>query len=434
VATATAAAFTWRERLFRWGPALRNPAFRLLWLSLLPGTLGMMMAVVAFGYVAYQLSGSTTALAAVNVGWGVPMALLSPIAGVVADRFSRRTVLLVTQALVGLTAVAACLLVTSGSVQVWQLMAVTFAQGTAFAFNMPARQALIAELVGPDDLPNALAISNAGLNFNRVAGPAIAGVLLTLPAVGPGGVFALMAALYVVVLLALWRLPDSGWHGAPAAGTEGAEAAPARVSGRPRTRSRPGVLDQLGAGLSYIFGRADLRRLLLLAFLPLLFGMPYQALMPAVAAEVFQVEAAGLGALLTANGLGALAGSLVVAGMMGTGVAGRLFRLQYVSGLLFGVALMGFALVGAFVPALALVAVVGGASAAYSAVNSSLLMGQTPAEYHGRVMGVYMMTFAAMPLSSLPAAWVAEQVGLPATLAVCGALSALVVALLGRRA
>ena len=313
-------------------------------------------------------------------------------------------------------------------------MAVTFAQGTAFAFHMPARQALIAELVGPDDLPNALAISNAGLNFNRVAGPAIAGVLLTLPAVGPGGVFALMAALYVVVLLALGRLPDSGWHGAPAVGPEGAEAAPARVSGRSRTRARPGVLDQLGAGLSYIFGRADLRRLLLLAFLPLLFGMPYQALMPAVAAEVFQVEAAGLGALLTANGLGALAGSLVVAGMMGTGVAARLFRLQYVSGILFGVSLMGFALVGAFVPALALVAVVGGASAAYSAVNSSLLMGQTPAEYHGRVMGVYMMTFAAMPLSSLPAAWVAEQVGLPATLAVCGALSALVVALLGRRA
>ena len=120
--------------------------------------------------------------------------------------------------------------------------------------------------------------------------------------------------------------------------------------------------------------------------------------------------------------------------MIGAGVAARLSRLQYVSGILFGVALMGFALVGAFVPALALVAVVGGASAAYSAVNSSLLMGQTPAEYHGRVMGVYMMTFAAMPLSSLPAAWVAEQVGLPATLAVCGALSALVVALLGRRA
>ena len=238
MATATAEALTWRERLFRWGPALRNPAFRLLWLSLLPGTLGMMMAVVAFGYVAYQLSGSTTALAVVNVGWGVPMVLLSPFAGVVADRFSRRTVLLVTQAVVGLTAVAACLLVTSGSVQVWQLMAVTFAQGTAFAFNMPARQALIAELVGPVDLPNALAINNAGLNFNRVAGPAIAGALLTLPAVGPGGVFALMAALYVVVLLALWRLPDSGKSGAQAAGAEGAGGGPgsrdAAGAGSPR--------------------------------------------------------------------------------------------------------------------------------------------------------------------------------------------------------
>src|SRR4029079_1719034 len=163
--------------------------------------------------------------------------------------------------------------------------------GVAFAFNMPARQALVAELVPREELANALAIQNAGLNFNRVAGPAIGGALLTLPAVGPAGVFAVMAGLYLVVLLALWRLPATGQPG------RAAQATP---------RARSSVVGQLGAGLAYVFGRSDLRRLRLLAFLPLLFGMPYQALMPAIAAQVFEVDAAGLGALLTANGLGAL--------------------------------------------------------------------------------------------------------------------------------
>ena len=418
MATATAGGLTWRDRALSWGSALRYPGFRILWLSLLPGTLGMMMGVVAFGFVAYQLTGSATTLAVVNAGWGLPMVVCSPLAGVVADRFSRRRVLLVTQSVVGLTAVGACLLIASGTVQVWQLLLVTLVQGVAFAFNMPARQALVAELVPREELANALAIQNAGLNFNRVAGPAIGGALLTLPAVGPAGVFAVMAGLYLVVLLALWRLPATGQPG------RAAQATP---------RARSSVVGQLGAGLAYVFGRSDLRRLLLLAFLPLLFGMPYQALMPAIAAQVFEVDAAGLGALLTANGLGALGGSIAVAGMVGAGAVARLARLQYLSGILFGTALTGFALMEALIPALILVAVVGGASAAYTAVNNTLLMGQTPPEYHGRVMGVYMMTFAAMPLSSLPAAWMAERVGLSATLALCGVVSAAVVALLGRR-
>jgi MFS family permease len=157
--------------------ALRHRDFRLLWISLLPGTLGMMMSMVAFGYVAYELSGSATTLAAVNAGWGLPMFFLSPIAGVVADRVPRRNVLLLTQSLVGVTAVATAVLIASGAIQVWHLFTITIVQGTAFAFNVPARQALIAELVPRAELANALALYNAGLNFNRVAGPAIGGAL-----------------------------------------------------------------------------------------------------------------------------------------------------------------------------------------------------------------------------------------------------------------
>jgi MFS family permease len=373
----------------------------------------MMMSVVAFGYVAYQLSGSTTALAVVNAGWGVPMFLLSPIAGVVADRYARRNVLLVTQALVGLTAVAAAVLIATGMIQVWHLFVITLVQGSAFAFNIPARQALIAELVEPAHLASALALYNAGQNFNRVAGPAIGGALLTVESLGAGGVFATTAALFLVVLLILPRLP------ATAVGPPG---------GRPRRSSS--VFGQFGVGLQYVAERPVLRRLMLLAFLPLLFGMPYQSLMPALAARVFRVDAAGLGALLTANGLGALAGSLLLAALS---ARGRLSRLQFIAGLAFGIGLVAFAVSGAFVPAVALVAVVGASSAAYTAVNNTLLMGHTPPEYHGRVMGVYMMTFAAMPLSTLPAAWVADRLGLTPTLAICGAVAALVVAVLGYR-
>jgi MFS family permease len=385
----------------RYGAALRHPGYRLLFFSLLPGTMGMMMAVVAFGFVAYAISGSATTLALVNLGWGIPMFLLSPFAGEVADRFPRRNVLLATQAVVGLSAVLAAVLIGTGLIQVWQLLAVTLIQGTAFAFNIPARQALIAEQVPPADLANAVALYNAGVNFNRVAGPAIAGVLLTIPALGATGVFALMAILYVVVLVALLRLPSTK-----------VTLDPARAAGSRFTR--------LSAGMRYVSAHPALRRLMLLAFLPLLFGMPYQALMPAIAAEVFHVDAAGLGALLTANGLGALGGSIFIAGV--NSAPGAMARVQLVAGIVFGIGLLALGVTPIFGVALPLLALIGGASAAYTSINNTLLMSHTPPEYHGRVMGVYMMTFAAMPFSSLPSARLAEVIGLPSTLILSGAL------------
>ncbi len=407
-----------RRRAADFGPALRHAEFRLLFLSLLPGTMGLMMAMVAFGYVAYQISNSATMLALTTAGYGISMALLSPVAGMAADRYSKRTILLTTQATLGVSAAIAALLIATGAVQIWQLLLVSILQGAAFAFNMPVRQALIAEQVPPEDLANAIALSNAGLNLNRILGPALAGVLLSIPAVGAVGVFLLMAVLYAVVFVALLRLPEGG-----------------RVGRAPRM-ARGGAL----SGLRYVFESPSLRRLMLLAALPVLFGMPYQSLMPATADRVFGVGAAGLGALLAANGIGALVGSLVVAARTGRNGGssdgadgiGRLRRLQLTAGVLMGGAVVAFALSGQFLVALPLVALAGGAAAAYTSVNSTLLMHGAEREYHGRVMSVYMMAFSAMPLSAVPAAWVADQLGLPLMLAVSGAVCAAIVALLGR--
>jgi predicted MFS family arabinose efflux permease len=197
-------------------------------------------------------------------------------------------------------------------------------------------------------------------------------------------------------------------------------------------RSQESRLARLSAGMRFVGAHPELRRLMLLAFLPLLFGMPYQALMPAVAAEVFHVDAAGLGLLLTLNGLGALAGSIVIAGV--DGAPGTMARVQLIAGIVFGIGLLVFGLTPVYGAALPILAVVGGASAAYTSINNTLLMSYTPPEYHGRVMGVYMMTFASMPLSSLPAARVAEAIGLPPTLVVSGALVVLAVIIGGSNA
>jgi hypothetical protein len=269
---------------------------------------------------------------------------------------------------------------------------------------MPARQAYIAELVGADVLRGAIALNNASQNFCRVAGPAIAGALLALPSIGVGGVFLLMTAMYGLVVLTLLRLPSSR----PTA------AGAARAGGRAA----------LVEGLRYIRSSPTLLALLGLAFAPLFFGMPYQQLMPVFAERVFGVGPAGLGTLLAANGLGALAGSLVVAALAN---ASRPSLLQLGFGATFGLALIAFGLAPSYPAAVALLALVGFAMAAYSALNSSLIMSNTEPRLYGRVMSVYLLTFGLQPLSTLPASWSAEHLGGPVTVVGAGAIVVLIV-------
>lgn len=196
------------SRLLTIYPALKVPAYRLLWLGMLPATLAWQMSVVTVGYAALILSDSAIAIGLVSSATGVAMLCLSLVGGVTADRFPRRTVLLATQALLCSATVVIAVLTLARLLQVWHLALLALAQGIAFSFNMPARQAYMAELVGPRLLRNAVALNNAGVNFCRVVGPGIAGVLLAVPFIGLGGVFVLMAVMYLLVLLSLFRLPQ----------------------------------------------------------------------------------------------------------------------------------------------------------------------------------------------------------------------------------
>lgn len=386
--------------------SLHERDFRRLWLGMLPSTLAMQMGFVTNSYLAYELTGSAAAVGLVTIGFGIPMLFLSLVGGVVADRISKRRVLIVTQSIVCLSAVLLAALVLAGWIRIWHMTVAALMMGTAFALAMPARQAFIAELVGRERLTNAIAINNAGLNMARIVGPAMAGALIGFPAVGIGGVYVIMTVMYTFVIWTLTRLPDRGAV-RPPEGQSGARA--------------------LIAGLVYIRGNSVLVALMVLTFAPIMFGMSYQALMPVFAEAVFNVGPEGLGILMTANGVGAFLGSLAVGAVGNT----RRGLLLLGLGTLFGGALAGFAFSYSYVLALVLLPVVGGASAAYLSLNMSLLMDYTDAEYHGRVMSVTMLTFSIVPLSVLPAGALVDIYGAPLVIGTCGLLLLAVVALYG---
>jgi MFS family permease len=384
--------------------ALRHRDFAVMMASAFLHMNSMQMGMVAFGYLAYELSGSATALGLMGLAWGVPMLTLSLVGGVIADRFPRLAILTVTQTAVGLGALTNAVLILTGTIQFWHLFAVALLQGTAFAFNMPARQALVADLVGQEDLTNAIALNNANMNLSRVLGPALAGVLIATPAIGVGGVFAIMAGAYVIVILTILQVKG----------------------GRTRVgASRRSGLEQLLEGLRYIRGSRALLMLLTLGFVPMLLGMHYQMLMPVFALGLFKVGPTGLGMLSTAAGLGALVGSMGIAAL---GDYPHKTRLQTALGIGFGLSLLGFALAPNLTVAALALPIVGATSAAYGSLNNTLVMQATPREFYGRVMSVYMMTFSLMPLASVPVARLADEIGPRPTLAVSGALLAYIVA------
>ena len=385
--------------LLRVYPSLESSAFRLIWLGTLQSMVAWQMSVVASGYAALVISGSATTLGLVSAAAGLPL-LLSPIGGVAADRYSRRTLLLLSQSTMGLGAVVLAALALVGQLQVWHLVGLAGVQGVAFAFNAPARQAYMGNVVPIKLMRNAVALNNAGMNFCRVGGPALAGGLLAVPGVGIAGVFAVMSVLYLGVLWTFLRLP-----------ADRAEAA-----GR-----RSGGLEQLLEGLRYVTSSAVLMALLGMALVVVFLALPYQQLLPLLSERVFQVGPAGLGALTAASGTGALVGSLIIAALSDTG---RPALLQLVLGVGVGLSLVLVAVSPSFPIALLCLVAAGFTSAAYSSLNSTLIMGNSEPRMYGRVMSVYVLTWALMPMGTLPMSLLAEQAGGRVTFATAGALTA----------
>jgi MFS family permease len=389
-------------------PALAVPEFRLLWSMSFPSTMTWSICNVATGYAALTLSGSATALGVVTSLGGLPMLVLAPIGGVVADRFPRKTVLFLSQSLLASGAIALAILSLLDLLEVWHLAALGLVQGVAFSFNMPARQSLLMEVVGPRLTRSAAAMNTMAPNFSRVVGPSVAGAMLATPWIGISGVFLAMVVLYAIVIGSLFWLPAS--------------QRPPQTDGGGRA-----VWESLLEGFRYILGSPVHRGLLGTAFVLLVLGAPVLQIMPVFSENVFDVGATGLGLLLSANGIGALIGTFGVAALTGMR---RLGLIQVGFGFGFALSIIAFALSPTMPVAVVMIGLFGGFQSAYMSLNNTMLMGNTDPRLYGRVLSVNLMTFAVTPIAALPLAWATDQVDPRTAVGVAGVLVALALVLL----
>ena len=371
----------------------------MLWFGMLFNMAAVQVNIVSRSWLAYRLSGSALVLGIVAIARGLPQLVLSPVGGLAADRFDKRTLLVASQLTMCVLSLGNAVLVQTGVIQIWQLVVIGLLQGIVFPFTMPTRQALIPVLVRGEDLPNALAMDSAGRNLNRVAAPSLAGVLI---AWNPTIAFYTVAALYLGSAVTLLRLPP----------------VPSTPDGSRNLRQ------QMAFGFRYMMGRRRLMILMGMAFIAVILGMPYQQMLPVFQSAVLKVGPERLGFMYGAVGAGALLGSLVVAYRSDDP---RRQQYQLIAGVAFGAILIPFALSHSFVLSVVMLLFIGLSNEVFMTINRTLVVLNTDRQLYGRVMGTYAMTFSLMPIATLPIGAIVDVVGAPATIAVTGSLLALAV-------
>jgi MFS family permease len=390
-----------RRRFGAGFPALRHRNFRLFVVGQGVSLIGFWMQSVAQGWLVYRLSGSPLALGVVAFAAYLPILCLAPFAGVIADRTSRRRLLLLTQTLLMLLALTLGLLVARGLATVGLVVLVAFSVGLVSAFDVPTRQSFLVEMVGGEDLPGAIAMNASIFNAARMVGPAIAGVIVG--ALGEAPCFMLNAASYLAVIYALARMR------LPPARTVTAEHAHA---------------DGFLSGWRYVRGEPALRNLLLLLGVIGGLGLQYNVLMPVFARQVFAVGATGYGLLLAAGGVGAVSSALHLASRHHS-------RAEQRTNLLFGLAafavgVLGLAMSRRLGVALALQALAGFGMIRYTATTNTLLQLLVDDRYRGRIMGFHTVMFlGTAPVGSLVLGALAERFGAPSAALVSGSVALL---------
>ena len=371
--------------------------YRWLWVSSFTSFLAMNAQMIVRSWVILRLTNdSPMALAWVTLSFSIPMIFVSMVGGALADRIPRRQMMIIGQA--GNTAVTLVIatLDATGLITFWHLMASGFLAGSMMAFNMPSRQAIISDIVPEDKLMNGIALSNSGMNLTRVVGPAIAGLLIIF--IGTWGVFYLIAGMYALSVMSIFAV----------------DAGKTAVS-----KSGRGILSDIKEGFAYAGRDPTLLSLIVMAFIPVLFGMSYYALLPAWAREALNVQSDGLGMLMMIMGVGALAGSLILAGLTDFRRRGLLLLGSCV---IWGITLAAFSQATSYAVAVPLLLVVGLTSSMFMALNFTLLQVNAKPEMRGRIMSIAMMSFGVFPISAVPFGILAERTGTASALFLSGAL------------
>ena len=345
------------------------------------------------GYLTWELTKSPIAVVVVGAGFAPPILLLSLYGGAVADRYSRKRVLQLGQlGMLTITLIIAIAIVTE-SITVYHLAAASVAQGTVWAFLMPARQAIIGELVDREHLTNAVALNSSGMSLTTIAAPGIGGLIYGFA--GPGATYFTMSGLTLAAFILTNWVPSV--------------APVADVKRR--------MWSDIKEGLVYTRHNRTVLVLLLVALSTALLAMPFRTLLPVQIEEVFKLEVEALGLLLSAMGVGALAGSLVIAGLSTNSHRGWVLL---ITSMLSGIAILFAAATTSYAVAVGIMVLLGIGDSGRRALNSSLIMEQTDDEFRGRVMGVYMMNFGLIPLGAIPLGFITASYDVRVAFAIAG--------------
>jgi MFS family permease len=378
--------------------ALQHRNYRLFFGGQSVSLIGTWITRVATSWLVYRLSGSELLLGLVGFFGQIPTLLLAPLAGVLVDRWRRHRILVVTQVLSMVQSFLLAGLAFAGVIRVWHILVLQVAQGIINAFDTPARQAFVVEMVEDRaDLPNAIALNSSMVNGSRIIGPSIGGVIIA--AVGEAWCFAIDGVSYLFVIASLLAMHVDRSRRVPLPGAD--------------------LAAELRTGFAYVAESVPIRTALIALAIVSAMGMPYTVLMPVIAGQVLHGGPGTLGLLMTATGVGALAGTLYLASRQSVVGLGRV--IMYAT-LLFGASLIAFSLSRVLWLSLAVLPLVGAGLIVQMAATNTVLQTIVDDRFRGRVMAFYTMAFlGTAPIGSLIAGVLADRIGAPATIAAGGA-------------
>ncbi len=389
--------------------SLKYRDFRFLVMGQFGTSMGLWMDQIARGWLIYEMTGSPFLLGLTGALKAIPMMFLSIFAGAIADRYSRKKLMIMSQSLSAFFNLILAILIVTHTVEVWHVMATALATGIVQAFDQPARSIMISDLVDKKHLNNAISLNSVAFNISRTLGPSLAGIAIAVT--GAGGSYFVQAFVYFLTILFTIRISEP--H------LVAAEIKPGSAKNN--------IFRDMMEGFRYIKSDKMIVALLAVALIPTLLAQPYQSLMPIFAKDILKVGPEGFGLLLGFTGIGSIAGALFVGTLSKSHRPGAyLLALA----LAFGVLLVFFAFSPLYALSLSLLVIIGFSQTGYNVLNNTLIQTHAPDELRGRVMGVYFLNRGMMPLGTLLAGAMAGWMGAPYTVGILGASCALLVIIL----
>jgi MFS family permease len=372
-----------------------NPAFRRLWMSTVSTTLGQWMQSTAIGWLALDLSNRSSFVGLVAFAAGIPFLFVSIPGGLLLDRFDRRKILIICQAVAAMCAVLLSIDVITGFVQAWHLLLFAFINGSLQAIMNPAQQAIVPSLVSRERLTNGIALMSAGQNMTRVVGPSVAGAIIGFAGTGAAFFCQSIALVVALILLITTRFPE--------------------MAARRAVTSLGSVFD----GARIVWHRRDLRAIILMMSITILLVFPYLSFLSVFARDVLDIGPEGLGILMASSGAGAVVGSIYVASRKQQ-PRGRGFIAM---GIVYGFNIAAFAIAPNLIVAIVLLIVAGFLGSAYVSSVNAALQHRISDDMRGRVMSIYMLTWGFTPIGSIAIGAIASTFGISATVAGAAILS-----------